>query len=137
MRHLNRSAALPCLAFAALAAGCKGGDRCGVAGTVSWKGQPVKAGTILFLRPGSPGPAAGAAIKDGAFEVPASHGLPPGSYKVSVSAAEALSRPIPATADNPGDPAPFRETIPAKYNASTELTFDVVAGGPRLVLDLK
>jgi hypothetical protein len=122
----SRRAVLAGLALAL--AGCGAGDRRqAVTGTVSYKGEPVRAGTVQFLT--DTGPQGGAVIRDGRFEVPAAHGLLPGTYKVSVSA------PGPVAVQTPeekaaGASARATELLPARYNAATTLTAEVGEGRP-------
>jgi hypothetical protein len=62
-------------------------DRQGLTGTVTLAGQPLEDGSIQFLpiEPGSPW-RAGAMIVDGNYRVPPDQGLPPGTYRVLISA---------------------------------------------------
>jgi hypothetical protein len=62
-------------------------DRQPLAGTVTLAGQPLEDGSIQFLpiEPGSPW-RAGAMIVGGNYRVPRDQGLPPGNYRVLISA---------------------------------------------------
>ena len=119
------------LAFslAALASGCgEAGDglaREAVSGSVTLDGQPLKSGSINFLPdgPGSP-QGGGAPIIDGKYTVAKAMGLVPGKYKVTISSA---GGPPPA-GEAPGGGAMAKESVPAKYNASSTLTAEVKAG---------
>ena len=121
------------LILAVVVAGCgRGGPgRHAASGTVTFKGQNLEKGFITF----SPaeqtiGTQGGAEIVNGSYKIAAAEGLLEGKYKVSVSSPEGGS--TVAAGENPGDPAeakPATERIPEKYNAKTELTAEVTAGG--------
>lgn len=139
MRRSQRTCGLFGLIAAALLAqaGC-GGARDGLArepisGTVTFKGEPLKSGTIQFAPMGSqPGVSSGGMIADGTFQVARVDGPIPGKYTVMIFAAGA-----PGTASAPGEgsePAAKVSTavglIPIKYNLKSELTAEVKSGGP-------
>lgn len=71
----------------ALCAGCGGGSsgpvRHPVAGVVTYAGQPVPAGEILFVAQSGPG--AMIEISEGAFRSARGQGVPAGDYKVRIS----------------------------------------------------
>jgi len=128
----------------ALLAGCgEGGGglpREAVSGTVTFKGEPLKAGSIQFL-PTSPREvtAGGAIIVDGKYSIGKSEGLVPGKYQVLISGAQAA--PASAKSELPGASPPLppaKEPIPAKYNSKSELSADVKNGGRNtLAFDLQ
>jgi hypothetical protein len=102
-----------------------------IQGTVTFRGQPLKHGSIQF----SPedmqhGVGSGAVITDGSFQIPEPQGLPPGKYKVVISAAESAST-APST-EPPGASGQLAvELIPAEWNVdgkhSVEIKSDVDA----------
>lgn len=106
------------------------GGRQALSGSVTYQGQPLEQGTITFLTTaGAPGPACGALIRAGRFEVPAAQGLEPGAYRVVISA------PVPGGKLTPEEVAAgasprARESLPEKYNTASTLKADVTAGGP-------
>jgi hypothetical protein len=116
------------LLAAALVLGCadSGPKRHRVSGTVQYKGQPVKAGTVTFIPEGAPSAAGGAPIAEGKYDIPAGAGLIPGKYKVSVSYPD--PKTVAAQGEMPGMSVQPREMLPAKYNASTELQAEVKSG---------
>jgi hypothetical protein len=126
--HRSRCNGASLVAFAALTllfAGCtKDPGYLPVVGRVQFKGEDIKEGLIQFSRSGEQSIYAGASIKNGRYEVPKDHGLKPGSYVARISAAERVK--------GGGEMNPFlsRETIPAKYNAQSNLTVEVRAGEP-------
>src|SRR5262245_45868279 len=126
----NVSATVLVVAALACAPGCGANDGPqAVSGSVTYRGKPLAHGTVTFLTTsGAPGPAAGALVTEGRFEVPAERGLGPGTYRVAISAPEpggVLTREEKAAGASPK----ARESLPAKYNAATELTAEVRVGG--------
>jgi hypothetical protein len=115
------------LLVAAFLSGCgdSGPKRNRVFGTVSYQGQPLKAGQILFILKGDQAPSGGAPIHDGKYELPASRGLFAGAYKVSISAPDGKAVP---EGEMPGITTTPKETLPARYNAQTELEREVKDG---------
>src|SRR4051812_28505225 len=87
MRGFHRAVAVLVAVAVCVGLGCgsKGGRRA-VSGSVWYKGQPLKNGTVTFLT--AAGPQGGALVTDGAFAMPAEQGLDPGEYRVAVSMPE-------------------------------------------------
>jgi hypothetical protein len=128
MRGIKLAAAL-LVAVLACVHGCGSSDGLqAVSGSVSYRGKPIENGTVTFLTTtGAPGPAGGALVTGGQFELPAARGLAPGTYRVAISAPEPggeLTREEKAAGASPK----ARETLPAKYNTATELKAEVRAG---------
>ena len=118
--------------------GCGGDGRSKVTGSVQYQGQPVKAGVISFIEEGAMAAAGGSAINDGKYEIPGEVGLKPGKYSVSISAPDNKSKAAAAEAMPGMSGPPPKETLPAKYNAKTELKAEVKAGGKNVFdFDLK
>lgn len=122
----------------AVAPGCGAGDnlpREAVSGTVEFDGKPLAKGDIQFF-PSGPAEnaiATGGQITNGSYSIPKADGLVPGAYKVMISSAGAA--PTKGKAEEVGDmpglgPLNAEELIPSKYNAQSELTATVTAGGP-------
>lgn len=110
-----------CLAI--LAAGCSGGDGPAtypVAGTVTFDGQPIKEGDILFVSDNPAfGPDAGK-ITDGRFSLMAKEG----KMRVKITAVREL--PGPAKKGAMGEEIkPSEQFIPPCYNDKTTLTVNV------------
>lgn len=119
--HLQKLGFVVCLAI--LASGCGGDDGPAmhpVAGTVTFDGQPVKDGDILFV---SDNPAFGpdaAKIKDGKFSLMAKEG----KAKVKILAVRDL--PGPKKKGAMGEEVqPTEQFIPPCYNDKTTLTANV------------
>ena len=120
------------LALGLILAGCGGArddlPREGVSGKVTFEGEPLARGAILF-KPSSSGAQAtdaGGMIRDGEYRLDRPEGPVPGSYKVLIT--EEVERPK----DN-GDQISLRpqqktSRISAKYNANTTLTAEVKPG---------
>lgn len=114
--------------LALLASGCGSGDggpaKYKVSGAVTFNGEPVKEGQIIFTPTESgAGPEAGS-IKDGRYSVQSKGG----KQKVTIEA----SREVPGMtqSDFKGGTVPVKEGyIPEKYNKNTELTAEVKKGG--------
>jgi hypothetical protein len=105
-----------------------------VSGTVSFKGQPLDYGEIQFQPTEPGGIQQGATIRDGAYEIPASKGLPPGKYRVLILALDGppTSTTISPPSDPPGSDRPVSSTkqrLPEKYNTKTTLERTVEKGG--------
>jgi hypothetical protein len=82
---------------------------------VTFRGQPLEHGSIQFLTTGAaPVAASGAVIRDGRFNIPAEHGLEPGTYRVLIRSAVPL-RDVP---EGPMGGPPTRERIPPQYSSA-------------------
>jgi hypothetical protein len=98
-----------------------------VTGTVTMDGAPLPNGSIVFLVASGDGTSVTAPIVDGKYKavVPTGakkvqiYGPPPGGGSTSMTD---LSKPT-------GAPALHTETIPAKYNANTELQATIDSSG--------
>ena len=94
-----------------------------VSGTVTWKGQPVKGGTINFRSDDDKHVGTGV-IVDGKYTIPATSGLPAGKYAVAISYPDPKI-PAPDPSVPPGPSAFAREMLPAKYASGKELKADI------------
>lgn len=105
--------------------GAKGGlDLHRVTGKVTFDGEPVKEGRILFRLVDGDQRAFSGTITDGLYTVDSL----PGKMRVEITA----SRIVPGKFDtsNPGEKVPVGEMyIPERYNAKSELTAEVPPGG--------
>jgi hypothetical protein len=110
----------------ALVVGCGNPTgRVGLSGSVTFRGKPVDSGTIQFrARAGTGGDAAVAAIVNGRYDIPAAHGVPPGTYEVVISSPDPNP---PKIGEGYGLSA---ERLPAKVNTATTLKVEVTARGP-------
>ena len=102
-----------------------------VTGTVKFKGQPVKEGSVVFENK-ELGYVASGTIKDGAFTVPV---IPIAKYKVFISPPQAPPSSDPGKPNPPPDPA----DIPKNYReyATSDLSADIKAGDNTVTLELQ
>jgi hypothetical protein len=107
-------------------AGCNREGRTAVSGTVTFDGQPLTAGQIVF-EPTSGGRLGIAQISNGAYNMPAIQGPTAGKYVVRITANRASGRKIKAGGgrDTQALVDQNEQFIPAKYNNESELTAEV------------
>lgn len=123
-----------CLTFSGallLFAGCGDSSRQPIEGVVTFEGNPLETGNILFIpQQGTPGPTAGATIENGEFTVSGDKGVLAGKFRVEITAVR------PSTTNKIFDyetrqmvnvPEQF---IPARYNEKSKLIAEVAASGP-------
>jgi hypothetical protein len=114
-----------------LLSGCGERDpRLAVAGTVTFKGEPLDRGQIEFLPPGGKGSQSGTGIVNGRYEIPRDNGLLPGTYEVRIFSYDTKGVKVPDPDAVPGDPGAvqFKERIAPKYNVKSTLKADVKRG---------
>jgi len=124
------------LSALALAAGCGPGPGTGeVSGTVTVDGQPAPPGSsITFVPADGKAPTAGALIEDGRYTAR----VPVGPAKVQVRAPKSIAKRKAGKREGPGAEGDLvEESLPAKYNDSTTLTYDVKPGTNTKDWDLK
>ncbi len=123
---MTKGLLVPCLVVAGIvlaASGCGRGDGMrAVTGTVTFDGQPVESGEIMFRSPdGTEGSAAGR-ITGGRYSLRST----PGVKRVEITARREIET-APAAS---GEPAiGFESYIPEKYNRQSELTVEVAQHG--------
>lgn len=112
--------------------GCGAGnslDLQAVSGSVTFDGKPLEQGSIQFVpQDNATGLLSGALITAGTYSIPQDKGLPPGKYTVRISSADRSSN-APASPPGMESSVPAKERIPARYNAESQLTAEVTAGG--------
>lgn len=130
MRRSDYLRLLCVLAACLVLCGCGAGDPLGrraIRGNVTLDGVALDSGTIHFEPQGpSAVHGSGTVILNGAYEMSAEHGLPAGSYKVSISAPEAMEQTAVMGQELP----PPAERVPAEYNVATRLVAEVTDSGP-------
>jgi hypothetical protein len=111
---------LTLLSAVGLALGCGGGGpkEYPVTGTVTFDGQPVEQGEIIFF-PSDMGKPYASAIVSGKFECR----VPVGEHRVEITATR--ESPTPASDGLPN----YESYIPAEYNTESTLTASVADGG--------
>src|SRR5262245_33920581 len=116
-------------------AGCGGGSKVGeVSGTVTVDGQTPAAGSsISFVPEGGKAPSAGAVIEGGKYTAR----VPVGTAKVEIR----VPRPVTLPKGEAAGPGPggdrIEESLPARFNDETELTYEVKPGRQEKNWDLK
>ena len=126
-----RTLVIGLIGLAPLLTGCSGKDGTEtypVSGTVSFNGQPVKVGDIVFEPESSEMSPDGGQIIDGKYNCKAKVGR----MKVRISA----TREIPGKTTKGAmgeDIVEKEEYIPAKYNTATELTAEIDAADENTV----
>lgn len=126
------------LVVSAVFGGCnRGPEMAPVSGKVTYKGQPLKHGNILF-QPSIGPPAKGEIGPDGTFSLSTfktNDGAVIGKHRVQVICVDPQAKPA-----NPDEETPSAKSlIPEKYSnyATSEITVDVVKGGGPYSIDLK
>lgn len=123
-----------------LIAGCGSGAKKNlkaVSGTVKYRGAPLANGSIQFA-PSADSKATtqgSSDIRDGKYEIAASHGLEPGKYQVRIfSTGSPRDR---EAGKQPGDESKLKQ-LPEQYNIRTQLEREVKENEPNTVdFDLK
>ena len=105
-------------------AGCNAERSAVVSGTVTFDGQPIEDGVILFSAADGGSTTKGGIIAQGRYRVTAPQGL----LKVTIRAAKVIGKKkLYGTADSPEVPVKT-EALPGKYNARSELQLEVGPG---------
>ncbi len=116
-----------------LMAGC-GGDRIPISGAVTFDGEPVLTGAIVFEPTDEKGKATGARIVDGRYELAGEAAPEPGKKKVRITASRKTGRRIQAAFSPPGTLTDEIEPyLPDVYNTRSTLTCDVAPDQPRQI----
>jgi len=117
--------------------GCgEASNRGAVRGKVTVNGAPLESGDISFVSTGAAAvPSSGAAILKGEYEISQEQGPVAGQYQVQIRAFRGTGRkmwdgmgPENAPASQKNYVEDMEQFIPAKYNETSELKADVVAG---------
>jgi len=128
-----------CLITGSVAAvvGCGSSNQVSVQGRVTFDGQPVGPGSIVFLPDaGAESPKVAAAIEDGKYQIGPERGATPGSYRVEISWSKKTGRQIPSA--DPGMMMDeMQEAIPPQYNTQTTLRQELKPGPNVHDFDLK
>jgi hypothetical protein len=97
-----------------------------VEGTVSYEGQPIKAGAIAFVSMTDKGKSAGGAIVDGKYTIPAEFGPKTGKYKVEIRWAKPTGQQFKSESGEMLDMTV--EGLPEKYHSKSTLEADLKSG---------
>jgi hypothetical protein len=117
-----------------LFAGCGGDKFVEVSGVVTYEGQPVPKGNIVFLPQDGKGPTAAALIAEGKYSVK----VPPGSKQVRIEGYKILGQQLL----HPNDPTSpkvdnLEPIVPEEYNEKSTLKAEISGGAQVLNYDLK
>jgi hypothetical protein len=124
---------LACILWAATAfllIGCSSSNRAAVKGSVTFDGAPVDGGMILFFPANEKNKAdqGHAEIKNGAYEIPAGKGPPPGSYRVEITWEKKTGKQVVSKGDPPNMEDETIQVIPPQYNRESKLTKEITSG---------
>ena len=113
--------------------GC-GDSKSSVSGTVTFDGEPVKNGSITFVKSEGELLREGAVIRDGTFQA----SLPPGEYRVELNAQKVVSTRKQKGFDGKDEVVEVTEELfPERYNTKTTLTTKIDRGANTVKLDAK
>lgn len=108
--------------------GCGPSNQVSVQGRVTFDGQPVGPGSIVFLPDsGAEGTKVAAAIEDGKYQIGPERGAVPGNFRVEISWSKKTGRQV-ASADPGIMMDEMQEAIPPTYNTQTTLRRELKAG---------
>jgi hypothetical protein len=106
------------------------GGKLAVRGEVKLAGQPLKAGSIMFVPLEGQGTQGGAPVVDGAYSVPRANGLKPGKYLVQLTAGDGKT-PHDEEAAAPGGSTNIVsfDLIPEDWNVRSTQKVEVKSDG--------
>jgi len=111
--------------------GCSEG-KSSISGTVTFDGEPVKNGSITFVKSDGELLREGAVITDGAFQA----SLPTGEYKIELNAQKVVGKRIQKGFDGKDEEVEeTKELFPERYNTKTTLTKKIERGANTLELN--
>ncbi|MDB5338247.1 MAG: hypothetical protein JWN70_3866 [Planctomycetaceae bacterium] len=127
------------IAVMLLSCGC-GGDnvrKTAVKGEVLLDGKPVPQGRITFEPTGgTTGPASGASIKNGAFEISAENGVTVGKNLVRINSNKPTGKKVKSSISSDMLDETV-EGIPEKYNSKSKLEKEIEEGPNEISFDLE
>jgi hypothetical protein len=118
----------------AIALGCGGmsGGRQEVTGTISYDGQPVEEGQIIFEPESDGSRLATGQIKAGKYQIAAEHGPIAGTYRVRIEAyrkkRDPRIPPHPYLGEGAEQGVVAEQYLPVEYNARTTLQVEIKDG---------
>jgi hypothetical protein len=114
------------VALAAGATGCSKSRGVALEGKVSYGGQPVDVGSIVFIPTGGEGISTGGLIEKGSYKVDAKIGPAPGPHRVEIHWKKGTGK---KSKNEYGEEIERRqEALPERYHAESTLTADIKAG---------
>jgi len=106
--------------------GC-GADRVQMRGTVTYDGNPIDNGTIVFVPDGGDSrPKTATRITDGKYEFEPNFGPLPGKYKVEITWDKKTGRKISTGDADSRDET--KQVLPSQFNTQTTLTAEIKRG---------
>jgi len=129
------AASLLAVIFGVVQPGCNQGPATGtVTGDVTFDGQPVKDGHVLFTPLDGNAQTGGGSIRDGKFTA---EKVPVGKMKVELHGNKVVGkRKAYDTPESPWEDD-VAELLPSKYNFQSDLTLDVKRGSQDVKYELK
>ena len=130
-----------CLSTLAATLGCGSGGppapkRASVRGNVTWENEPIVQGSITFVPVGdTKGSPAMAQIQDGQYSLNSTSGPPIGTHRIEILGNKQVGM-TPAVPPATGEIPKIEQFVPAKYNKSSTLERDVVAGQNKFDFEL-
>ena len=120
---MRRALVWPTVVLVLVLPGCSRSPTRRVSGEVSYKGEPIKEGSIEFLPiEGTGGPSVGAPIKDGAYVIPAAKGpLADGTYTVKLVAMRNTGIIPPGRRRYAKAGPAMKAILPEEYNYKSKL----------------
>jgi len=136
MRHWCLAGRASLLAAAFGLVGCEASKTGEVTGTVTVDGQvPARGSSITFFPVDGKSQTAGGVLTDGKYTAT----VPIGTAKVEIRAPKPATRKVERGGKEGYETSPefIEESLPAKYNDKTELTYEVTAGRQEKNWELK
>ena len=113
--------------------GC-GDGKSTVNGTVTFEGEPVKNGTITFIKAEGDLVREGGVIQNGEFQA----ALSPGKYKIELNAQKVIGKRKQKGFDGAEEEVELTEELfPPRYNEKTELIEEIKPGSNTLKLEAR
>lgn len=109
-------------------------ERTHLTGQVTFDGQPISKGRILFIPDN--GPTWGAEIREGTYSTEGTKGVPTGDLRVEIEAYRTPASYQPSNTDAPED-APQEQYVPAKFNTQSELRMTIEPGSGKVEKDFQ
>lgn len=109
-----------------LSVGCRpaGDGRLPVSGTVTWDGESLDGGMIVFV-PIAEGRSSSGKVIAGEFDLPSERGLPPGEYRVEITLEQETGKQRVFHGDGPDSVSLTKQVIPKRYNQESTLILKV------------
>jgi hypothetical protein len=136
-RNLQLGAATLSVALALIfLPGCGAPGRALIQGNVTFNGEPVDGGVILFTPEGdTPAPKPGGDIVAGKYSLAVEHGFQPGNYRVEIRWKKKTGRQV-MSSDPPNMMDETKQVIPPEFNTKSTLARELKSGTNTLDFEL-